>query len=321
MFFTATVSDETRYLHWDPKEQLLLLVPDEALGTPIEKVNEIMRSLLADPSFTRNLEMFTGVPTSQNVTYLNYIHVAKPYLKNKASDTTSGNWLSTHQIIGMLEAVVSSSENIRKIIRTACKEGNEKKISEYIARGLSKNKKDYLLDVAFEHDRMSIVLMVLKSGVPNKKIQSLLVNALRSNQIEVVKMLWDFIDKETRQRSLCIAIEQMASIEILDSLIHLGASMNVCNEEGWPLLCMAAFGDNVDQVKWLLSRGVDVNATTPLKSTPLHFAAMSNFVAVGKVLLEAGAKSDLLDEYGYTAPKWAVASGFNEKDFTLDLKT
>lgn len=91
--FTTQVLDETRYLHWSVKDQLLFLVSDKELATPIEKVNKIMGTLLALSSLTKNIER--RVLTNRQVNYLTYLHVAKPYLENNQVGKNSINWFQT----------------------------------------------------------------------------------------------------------------------------------------------------------------------------------------------------------------------------------
>ena len=47
-----------------------------------------------------------------------------------------------------------------------------------------------------------------------------------------------------------------------------------------------------DIVERLLKTDIDVNVTTPLESSALHFAAMNGYADIAKLLLQAGAKAD-----------------------------
>jgi ankyrin repeat protein len=62
-------------------------------------------------------------------------------------------------------------------------------------------------------------------------------------------------------------------------------------EEGkiWELLEMCFYG-HLDQVKLLLSQGVDVNAVGPDGLTPLHAATQGQNIEIIEYLISVGAK-------------------------------
>ncbi|XP_057314855.1 caseinolytic peptidase B protein homolog [Hydractinia symbiolongicarpus] len=62
-------------------------------------------------------------------------------------------------------------------------------------------------------------------------------------------------------------------------------------------LCRAAGEGNLEKVKSLLDKGIDVNEKHPLGWTALHSAAMSGRARTVKFLLQAGADPNALDEF------------------------
>eukprot|EP01091_Cochliopodium_minus_P017871 TRINITY_DN7110_c0_g1_i1.p1 TRINITY_DN7110_c0_g1~~TRINITY_DN7110_c0_g1_i1.p1 ORF type:complete len:230 (-),score=67.57 TRINITY_DN7110_c0_g1_i1:596-1216(-) len=68
---------------------------------------------------------------------------------------------------------------------------------------------------------------------------------------------------------------------------------------GWSPLHWAVNSDDLEKVKWLVSKGADVNALTNHKWTCLHVAVSKSFQNIVSFLLEVnGIKKDLPDIYG-----------------------
>jgi ankyrin repeat protein len=76
-------------------------------------------------------------------------------------------------------------------------------------------------------------------------------------------------------------------------------------------LCMAIQKGEVELVKKMVEYGADVNEKSS-GMTPLMVAARYNKVEIIKFLLSHGAESDIKDEKGFTALKYAELSFANE---------
>jgi ankyrin repeat protein len=66
---------------------------------------------------------------------------------------------------------------------------------------------------------------------------------------------------------------------------------------------------NLDEVKSLLSRGVEINSTDDNGESPLHWSVATDDVKIMGVLLASGAKLDIADPNGDTALHSACVSG------------
>ena len=91
-----------------------------------------------------------------------------------------------------------------------------------------------------------------------------------------------------------------------DGKDEVKVSLHVAAEEG-----------DMDKVKSLLERGVDVNARDANEQTPLHVAAVKGNVDVVRLLIEQGAEVDPCDKYGWTPLHWSSRQGHLEDSRVL----
>lgn len=78
---------------------------------------------------------------------------------------------------------------------------------------------------------------------------------------------------------------------------------------GTPAVVDAVRNGDVAAARRALSRGGDVNATSPDGATALHWAARNDDRAAVTLLLRSGAKADVANRYGVTPLALAVANG------------
>jgi len=91
-------------------------------------------------------------------------------------------------------------------------------------------------------------------------------------------------------------------------LITDGADVNsVDARDGSTILVRAIVNNDIEMVQFLIDHGVDLNKPGPGKMAPLHCVAEYRFIEAGKLLLEAGAWVDPLDQFGATPLAYAMS--------------
>lgn len=89
---------------------------------------------------------------------------------------------------------------------------------------------------------------------------------------------------------------RFGKIQLLESLISVGANVNLCPNGNLTALHLAAEHGHVACVKTLLREGANVNQTTTKGLTPLHLATLRDHGDCVQVLKSAGAKNVPLPE-------------------------
>ncbi|PKN33271.1 MAG: hypothetical protein CVU61_14230 [Deltaproteobacteria bacterium HGW-Deltaproteobacteria-19] len=95
------------------------------------------------------------------------------------------------------------------------------------------------------------------------------------------------------------------------SFLNQGSDVNEKGADGFTPLHWAAYYGKADIITLLVSRGANVNASSPY-GTPLTLASQYGFTAAVKALLDAGADPSIKDASGQTAAGYAQQGGFTE---------
>ena len=91
----------------------------------------------------------------------------------------------------------------------------------------------------------------------------------------------------------------IGNVEILESLIGAGASVNTNNEKsGWSPLMHAVSSGHTNASKVLMMAGANVNTQDAIGSTPLHLAYFFDNADLISALGVAGARTDLRNHEG-----------------------
>jgi len=97
------------------------------------------------------------------------------------------------------------------------------------------------------------------------------------------------------------AVVAKGDFEGARKLVEQGADIEAKDPgTGASVLHYAVMRGNPDILKWLLSRGVDVNSRTKNGTTPLHTAVVYNRYEVAEMLLNRGAEVDAKSTSGAT---------------------
>ncbi len=104
-------------------------------------------------------------------------------------------------------------------------------------------------------------------------------------------------------------IDQGDSTAVAAMLDENPALLSERLQNGRTPLHTAAYGGKLNIVQLLVSRGADVNATTPLGAAPLHGSALAGHEAVVEFLVAKGANVNSANRYGYTPLYNATSNG------------
>jgi ankyrin repeat protein len=112
--------------------------------------------------------------------------------------------------------------------------------------------------------------------------------------------------RNTADESPLMLAALKGELALCQSLIKRGADVN---KPGWAPLHYAATGENVELVRLLLDENAYIDAASPNGTTPLMMAAHYGTDAAVKLLIEAGADSQLKNDLGLSAVDFANRAG------------
>lgn len=81
---------------------------------------------------------------------------------------------------------------------------------------------------------------------------------------------------------------------------------------GWTPLQRAVYFNHMDIVKFMISKGADLDLTTPNGETALHWAIKLGHTKLSKFLIANNANADIKDKWGLTPLQIAVENGYVE---------
>lgn len=90
------------------------------------------------------------------------------------------------------------------------------------------------------------------------------------------------------------------------SMLRKGVDPNTRDENGYPVIALAALGGHLTSVAALVHAGADVNLPDGEGNTPLRWAAEQGRLEVAAFLLEMGAEPNKPNSFGYTPLYWAI---------------
>ncbi len=123
---------------------------------------------------------------------------------------------------------------------------------------------------------------------------------------------------DTGESVLASSLRYGCDFELIMLLVESGADIYDFDEEGVSIFDMAVTYNNIEMVKYLISKGVDVNATTRRsRFTPLMAAACYGRLEIAKLLLDHGADKNAVDAKGISVTDFARKT--NKKSILLLL--
>jgi len=135
-------------------------------------------------------------------------------------------------------------------------------------------------------------------------IVKLLINNKKTNNID---------SKTVEGFTALYRAAQKGHFAVVKTLANKGADIDAITEGGETALMQAAQTDEISMMKFLIQKGADVNKQEFGNNwTPLIWATYSGYPKAVKVLLDNGAKVDLLSKESYTALVYAAKEGLLE---------
>lgn len=137
------------------------------------------------------------------------------------------------------------------------------------------------------------------------------IDFLKNNDyINVKKYIADGADlneaNENGESVLASSLRYRCDIDLVMLLVDNGADIYDYDEEGVSIFDMAVTYDNLEMVRFLIDRGIDVNATKRRsRFTPLMAAACYGRTEIAKLLIENGADSSAVDSKGISVIDFA----------------
>jgi len=131
-----------------------------------------------------------------------------------------------------------------------------------------------------------------------------------NNYLAAMKYIKDGADLEESNEAgesvLALSLRHKCDIELVMLLIESGADIFDFDEEGVTIFDMAITYDNLEIVKYLIDKGVDVNKTSRRSGfTALMAAACYGRVEIAKLLLQNNANQNSVDSKGFSAIDFA----------------
>ncbi|MDR2763300.1 MAG: protein kinase, partial [Planctomycetaceae bacterium] len=177
-------------------------------------------------------------------------------------------------------------ENCIEFVK-ALKESTQKKIKPYennVEIKYNKVSNESINNAKTNDEKETNTSNKLKSITDAKRWNELL-DAVTKNNLSNVQYLVHGLDINSRYNGmnmdgftlLHIAVYYNADIDIVKYLVSKGIDVNTKDNKGCtPLHWAAGYNVNIEVLEYLVSQGADVNAKNYIGETPLHYAALNN---------------------------------------------
>lgn len=96
------------------------------------------------------------------------------------------------------------------------------------------------------------------------------------------------------------SLARHSRVEEVDRLLVQGVDVNIRDENGNTILCIASQNGNKKMAKLALRWGCDINARNLKGNSPLHFCYQYGYRSLGEYLISKGANPNIKNVEGYT---------------------
>jgi len=126
-------------------------------------------------------------------------------------------------------------------------------------------------------------------------------------------------ENDTGESVLAYAIRNKCDMDLLLLLVENGADIYDFDDEGVSIFDMSITYNNIEMVKFIIEKGIDVNSTNRRsRFTPLMAAVSYGRLEIVKLLLKHGADQEVVDVKGFSCIDFARK--MNKKSILTILK-
>lgn len=230
------------------------------------------------------------------------------------------DWATRTRNHAWLELLVEVGADPNRAMRFAIDHSDDTTLELLLEAGADPNAEPYLNRTAGMPKRDELTELLLRYGadpsLADEEGRNALVEAARRAHDENIRRfsaLGVDLDTSWRDEPLLLALHTMIPKRkhVPALLVELGADVNVHGNEGHTLLIRATRNSHHQLMKVLVEAGANPDALDDEKRTALHHAAETRFEVsqVVALLLDAGATLEMRDNEGRTALCVAQATG------------
>ncbi len=289
------------YLFWDENKKVLreTLVEEEA--SKFELINQKIAELLC------YLRPIPTVHSDFHPTLLTYINTATQYLQRKNIDpelkATMENLLER---IHKVYAIASLSE---KRLIEACRNDDVHKIRSFLKYDHPEYQylKEHFFDIAFTDNKLKVMKAILEYSIDEEILIPLYISALENKRDAAGLMIAQYMHSPQKlEECLALAVMYSARPDMIKYFLSHGVSVNMIDEIGRPLICIAALNNSLEIIELLLTYKPKIDACVRQGMTALYFSLFKGNIPITMKLLEAGVEPDWKDFNGDTPLQYAV---------------